>query len=329
MLRIIYLGTPQFAVPTLLELIKADDFEVVAAVCQPDRPRGRGNKVEEPPVKKAALEHNIPVFQPISLAKSPDVVEAMAALKPDVLVMVAFGQILKQAVLTMAPYGVINVHGSLLPKLRGAAPINWSIINGDTITGVTTMQTEAGLDTGPMLLKDEIVIDDEMTAEGLAAKMSEVGAHLLVKTLRKLKDGLLVAEKQNDDEATFAPRLDKSMSPIDWSKGSRQIHDQVRGLAPWPATTTRFRGQELKIVRTKLIDLNAQAALSAKITGKPGTIYRHEQELLVECGGGGAGREGCEKSFLQILEVQALSRAKTEAKNWVNGVRLVDGERFE
>jgi len=317
MLRIIYLGTPQFAVPTLEALIQwPQEFDVVAAVCQPDRPRGRGNKIEEPPVKKTALAHNIPVFQPVSLAKQPEVVEAMAALKPDVLVMVAFGQILKTPVLTMAPLGVINVHGSLLPELRGAAPINWSIINGSTVTGVTTMQTEAGLDTGPMLLKDEIPIDDEMTAEDLAQTMSHVGAALLVKTLRLLQAGQITPEVQDDSEATFAPRLGKELSPIDWQKPARAIHDQIRGLAPWPATTTKFRGQELKVVRTRL----SQSAPPPSDSSKAGTIYKHGQELLVRCGDG---------AVLQILEVQPLSRSKQDSASWANGVRLVDGDCFE
>jgi methionyl-tRNA formyltransferase len=324
MLRIIYLGTPQFAVPTLEELLNGDDFEVVAAVCQPDRAKGRGQKVEEPPVKKVAVANNIPVFQPISLAKSPDVVAAMAALKPDVLVMVAFGQILKKEVLSMAPLGVINVHGSLLPQLRGAAPINWSIINGDTITGVTTMQTEAGLDTGPMLLKDQIVIDDNMTAEDLAHTMSQVGAKLLVKTLRQLRDGLLTPQAQDDSQSTFAPRLGKELSAIDWQKSALQIHNQVRGLTPWPSTTTHFRGQELKIVKTRLLPVGqGDAAVQpvAPITpGKAGTLHKTSEGLLVSCGSG---------QLLQVLEVQPLSRARQDAKNWTNGVRLLDGECFE
>lgn len=327
MLRIIYLGTPQFAVPTLEALIEADDFEVVAAVCQPDRPKGRGKKLEEPPVKKVAAAHNIPVFQPVSLAKSPEIVQAMAELKPDVLVMVAFGQILKTPVLTMAPHGVINVHGSLLPKLRGAAPINWSIINGDTVTGVTTMQTEAGLDTGPMLLKDEIPITPDMTAEDLTETMSQVGARLLVKTLRQIDS--IKPESQNDAEATFAPRLGKELSPIDWQKSATEIHNQVRGLAPWPATTTLFRGEELKIVKTRLhSETEPHTSASAEdkerqkpeTNGKVGQIYKHGQNLLVSCGDG---------NLLQILELQPMSRSKQEAKNWVNGVRLVDGECFE
>lgn len=318
MLRIIYLGTPQFAVPTLEALIAADDFEVVAAVCQPDRARGRGQKLSEPPVKQVAAAHNIEVLQPASLAKSPETVAAMASLKPDVLVMVAFGQILKKDVLNIAPLGVINVHGSLLPSLRGAAPINWSIINGDTITGVTTMQTEAGLDTGPMLLKDTIEIDDDMTAEDLAKTMSHVGAALLVKTLRQLQAGTLVGERQDDGLATFAPRLDKELSPVDWANPARKIHNQVRGLTPWPGTTTHFRGQELKIVKTQLPKENqGEKQVQA---GKPGTLHKTNNGLLVSCGDGG---------LLQVLSLQPASRSSQDAKNWTNGVRLLDGECFE
>ncbi len=260
------------------------------------------------------------MFQPASLAKSPDTVAAMAALQPDVLVMVAFGQILKKDVLSMAPLGVINVHGSLLPKLRGAAPINWSIINGDTVTGVTTMQTEAGLDTGPMLLKDQIVIDDDMTAEDLTRTMSQVGANLLVKTLRQLKEGAIVPEKQDDSQATFAPRLDKELSPIDWHKGARQVHNQVRGLNPWPSTTTNFRGQPLKIVKTRLAPSEAGSAVCGARPARPVLLHKTHSGLLVSCGDG---------QLLQVLELQPASRASQEAKNWTNGVRLLDGECFE
>jgi methionyl-tRNA formyltransferase len=216
----------------------------------------------------------------------------------------------------MAPLGVINVHGSLLPKLRGAAPINWSIINGDTVTGVTTMQTEAGLDTGPMLLKDEIVISEDMTAEDLAKTMSEVGARLLVKTLRQLND--IVPEAQDDSQSTFAPRLGKELSAIDWSKTARQIHDQVRGLTPWPSTTTLFRGQELKIVKTGLWP-EADGSPQVKAS-RAGLLHKTSGGLLVSCGDG---------RLLQVLEVQPLSRARQEAKNWTNGVRLLDGECFD
>lgn len=317
-MRIIYLGTPEFAVPTLKRLIEEKDFEVVAAVCQPDRPKGRGNKLAAPPVKVTAQEHGIPVLQPEKLAKAPEIVQAMRDLNPDVIVMVAFGQILKEAVLKMPPYGVINLHGSLLPHYRGAAPINWSILNGDTKTGITTMQTEAGVDTGPMLLKAEVEITENMTAPELAEKLSTVGAELIVKTLRGLKDGSVKPEKQDDSLATFAPIMTKEMADIDWSKSARHIHNQVRGLVPWPGTSSIFRGTQLKIVKTELVKDggNDQKELP------PGTILLTSKEVLVSCGETGSER-------LRLVLVKPQGKGDVEARSWANGARLTDSDRFE
>ena len=240
-MRIIYLGTPEFAVPTLKALIKEPGFEVVAVVCQPDRPSGRGNKVQAPPVKVVALENGTPVLQPIKLAKEKDIVEAMRALKPDVIVMVAFGQILKKPVLEMAPLGVINLHGSLLPSLRGAAPINWAIINGHEKAGNTTMCTDVGVDTGAMLLKNEVPIDLHTDAVELARLLSESGADLMVETLKKLEAGTIEPVPQDDSQASYAPLLDRNLSNIDWSQEPLKIHNLVRGLVPWPGTVSQFR----------------------------------------------------------------------------------------
>lgn len=323
MLKVIYLGTPQFAVATLRELIahgRELDLEVVAVVCQPDRPKGRGGKVEMPPVKMLALEHGIQVFQPQALAKSPETVEAMRALNPDLLVMVAFGQILKKNVLEMAPLGVINVHGSLLPTLRGAAPINWAIINGDTTTGVTTMYTEAGVDTGPMLLKKEIAIGPDMTAPELSSEMSEVGAALLIETIKGLKNKTITPEKQNDSPSTLAPMLSRAISKIDWRKPAAEIHNLVRGLSPWPGTVANFRDAEIKIVKTKLPQLS-DAARAQCANKKVGEIIRTEGKVLIMCGGDDKTR-----SIIELLEVQPANRAKLAAAAWVNGVRLESGE---
>ncbi len=317
-MRIIYLGTPEFAVPTLKRLIEEKDFEVVAAVCQPDRPKGRGNKLAAPPVKVTAQEHGIPVLQPEKLAKAPEIVQAMRDLNPDVIVMVAFGQILKEAVLKMPPYGVINLHGSLLPHYRGAAPINWSILNGDTKTGITTMQTEAGVDTGPMLLKAEVEITENMTAPELAEKLSTVGAELIVKTLRGLKDGSVTPEKQDDSLATFAPIMTKEMADIDWSKSARHIHNQVRGLVPWPGTSTVFRGTQLKIVKTELVKDGGTNQKELP----PGTILTTSKEVLVSCGATGSER-------LRLVLVKPQGKGDVEARSWANGARLTDSDRFE
>jgi methionyl-tRNA formyltransferase len=315
--RIIYLGTPEFAVPTLKRLIDEPGFEVVAAVCQPDRPKGRGNKIVAPPVKQTAVEHGIPVLQPEKLARSPEIVQAMRDLKPDVIVMVAFGQILKEVVLQLPPLGVINLHGSLLPHYRGAAPINWAILNGDTKTGITTMQTEAGVDTGPMLLKGEVEIGENMTAPELAQALSTIGAELIVKTLHGLKDGSVKPEKQNDAEATFAPILTKEMAEIDWSKPAAHIHNQVRGLVPWPGTSTIFRGTALKIVKTELVKSDAtHSALP------PGTILTAGKEVVIASGADGQDR-------LRLLLVKPQGKGDVEARSWINGVHLADSEKFE
>lgn len=316
--RIIYLGTPEFAVPTLKRLIEEKDFEVVAAVCQPDRPKGRGNKIVPPPVKETALAHGIQVLQPEKLSKAPEIVQAMRDLNPDVIVMVAFGQILKEAVLKLPRLGVINLHGSLLPHYRGAAPINWAILNGDTKTGITTMQTEAGVDTGPMLLKAEVEIDENMTAPELAEKLSTVGAELIIKTLRGLEDGSVKPERQSDEEATFAPILTKEMAEIDWTKSAKQIHDQVRGLVPWPGTSTTFRGTALKIVKTELVkDANSNSGRKA-----PGTILPDGKTVAIACGADGEER-------LKLLLVKPQGKGNVEARSWVNGVRLGESEKFE
>lgn len=334
-MRVIYLGTPEFAVPTLKALIDDPFFEVVAAVCQPDRPRGRGNKVQAPPVKQTAVEAGIKVFQPEKLGASPETVEAMASLKPDVLVMVAFGQILKKAVLEMAPLGVINLHGSLLPELRGAAPINWAILRGLEQTGITTMQTDQGVDTGSMLLKEKIDIADDMDAIELATKMAEVGAGLMVRTLKRLADGSLEAIPQDDSLSTYAPLLEKEMGSIDWGDSARKIHDQVRGLRPWPGAFTGFNQQVLKINRTALPapdpeSRKQESPESSEYDGvnplPPGTLIlaskKGKNSILVACGENGGER-------LELISVQPPGKPGTDAQAWANGVHLKDGDRLE
>lgn len=319
-MRIIFLGTPEFAVPTLQRLIEEQDFDVVGVVCQPDRPKGRGNKVVAPPVKQTAVEHGIPVLQPEKLSKAKDIVQAMRDLKPDVIVMVAFGQILKEEVLQLPPMGVINIHGSLLPKYRGAAPINWSIINGDTVTGITTMQTEAGVDTGPMLLKGEVEITENMTAPELANAMSKVGADLIVTTLRGLKDGSVKPEKQNDEEATFAPIMTKEMGELDWTKPARQIHNLVRALLPWPGTSTMFRGTAIKIVTTEIVkDGQGETGHPAKA---PGSILSENKDVVIACGADG-------KERLRLITIKPQGKGDIPARSWINGIHLKDGDCFE
>ncbi|MBX9694494.1 MAG: methionyl-tRNA formyltransferase [Cyanobacteria bacterium] len=317
----LFLGTPEFAVPSLETLIAWKDVTVVGLVTQPDRPAGRGKNIFPPPTKLVAERHGIPVLQPEKLSKAPDVVQAMADLKPDILVTVAFGQILKKNVLEMARFGVMNVHGSLLPKLRGAAPINWSIINGDKITGVTTMYSDPGVDTGMMLLKREMVIEDDMDAEALANAMSLVGADLLKETLRKLMDGNLIPEAQNNDEATMAPRLTKEMGNIDWTKSAREIRNLVRGLAPWPGTYSQLDGQQIKILTVAEVDPSKGGSVNRSSNTEPGTILKCSGDFLVACGADGS-------DTLNILDVKPANKSKMNATSWANGSRLTPGQKL-
>lgn len=311
-MRVIFLGTPEFAVPSLEKLIAWDGADVVGLVTQPDRPAGRGNKIFPPPTKLVAERFGIPVFQPNRLSKAPDIVQSMSDLKPDLLVTVAFGQILKKNVLEMGRFGVINVHGSLLPKYRGAAPINWAIIKGETITGVTTMYSDVGIDTGKMLLKREMQLSDDMDAESLASSMSRVGAELLLETLMKLQDGNLLPEEQNEAEASYAPMLSKELGNIDWRKSSREIQNLIRGLVPWPGTYTHLDSAQLKIVSAKHNDQSSSPGT------EPGSIISTGGKFLVACGADGS-------ETLEILEIKPANKGKMTATSWANGLRLKPG----
>lgn len=328
-MRILFLGTPEFAVPSLEKLIQWKAVEVVGLVTQPDRPAGRGNNIFAPPTKIVAGRFGIPVLQPERLSKAPDVVQSMRDLKPDILVTVAFGQILKKEVLNMAAHGVMNVHGSLLPKYRGAAPINWAIINGETKTGVTTMYSDVGVDTGKMLLKREMEIYPDMNAEMLAEAMSFVGADVLLETLDRLMAGSIEPIAQNDEEATFAPRLSKEMGQIDWNKSAKEIHNLARGLYPWPGTFTFHDGQQVKIDSTVL-----PAPDQLERSGLPaGTIIRESNwtqigahasqkgALVVACGASGEDR-------LILNTVKPANKGKMDALSWANGLRLQAGACF-
>jgi methionyl-tRNA formyltransferase len=312
-MRIIYLGTPEFAVPTLEKLIAWPHGEVVAIVTQPDRPAGRGRHVFSPPTKLLAEAHGIKVLQPEKLSKSPDVVQAMRDLQPDIMVMVAFGQILKKEVLTMAPHGVMNLHGSLLPKLRGAAPINWAIINGETQTGNTTMFSDSGVDTGKMLLKQKVPIGPNMNAEELAETMSIAGADLVIETLERIRNGTIEPLVQDDSLATFAPRLSKDMGQIDWNKSAQEIHNLVRGLYPWPGTFTHLNGAILKVVSTRTVPGSVDGAGTTA-----GTIVTDGGKVMISCGPKGT-------ELLELIEVQPINKARMSARDWMNGARVKSG----
>lgn len=311
-MRIIFLGTPEFAVPALEKLLSWGEAEVVGLVCQPDRPSGRGQKLFAPPTKLIAQARNIPVFQPERLSRSPETVESMRALQPDVLVTAAFGQILKKSVLEMAPWGVVNVHGSLLPKYRGAAPVNWAIINGETETGITTMLSDAGIDTGKMLLKQPVPIEEDTDAEQLGHTLSHVGADLLIKTLSGLKAGTIEPETQDDAQASYAPMLKKEMGLIDWQKPAQDVHNLVRGLYGWPGTTTMINGAVLKVIKTRVAkDVNCSHAHA-------GEIVSVSPVVIIACGAD-------EKTALELIEVQPANKQKMPARSWINGARIAAG----
>jgi methionyl-tRNA formyltransferase len=297
-LKIIYLGTPQFAVPTL-EAILAAGHQVLEVITQPDRPKGRHQTLTPSPVKLAAQTHNLPVYQPERIRR-PESVDHLRALAPDVMVVVGYGQIIPQAIIDIPSRGIINVHASLLPQLRGAAPIQWSIVNGDRITGVTTMQIDAGLDTGAILLRTSTPIGAEETAVELGERLSHMGAQLLVDTLAQNPTPI----PQNNAEATLAPILKKEDGLIDWNRSAQQIHDRIRGLQPWPGAHTTFRSNTFNIWKSRV----ASATLS------PGEL---NPRGLVGCGEGTA---------LELLEVQQEGRKRMDAKTFLNGLRLTDNE---
>ena len=291
-MKIIFMGTPDFAVPSL-DAIKQD---VIAVITQPDRPKGRGHKLLPPPVKVFAEQNNLPVLQPPKV-KAPEVVEQIAALKPDLIVVVAFGQILPQSLLDVPKFGCINVHGSLLPKYRGAAPIEWSIINGEKVTGVTTMLMNAGLDTGDMLLKREVEIGDEMILPELREKLMTVGAELLVETIKNLS--AIKPVKQDDSLSNYAPLIKKDTGLIDWNRPAREIHNLVRGLYG------SARSGKYKIWRTRLVKEDLAPA-EIKIVG---------QRFFVGTGDGS----------LEILEIQAPNAKKLAAADFLRGKKVGEG----
>ncbi len=271
-LRVVFMGSPEFAVPCLEALLAAE--EVVAVVTQPDKPSGRGLGLQPPPVKLRALAAGVPVLQPPSVRKPP-FADELRALEPDVCVVVAYGKILPPEVLATPRHGCLNVHGSLLPKYRGAAPIQWAIIRGERETGVTLMQMDAGMDTGDMLGKRVLAIDEWVTAGQLHTRLAPLGAELLVEGLARLKEGTLERQKQDDAQATMAPMLTKDTGRIDFGAGARAVRDLTRGCDPWPTAWTLYGGEPLKLFRAKLISGR----------GTPGVVIGADRDgLLVGCG---------------------------------------------
>src|SRR3954452_22896126 len=248
-MRVVFLGTPEFAVPSLNALV-ASGGSVLAAFTQPDRPKGRGQQIAESPVKQAASRLGIPVFQPERIRR-PESFEQLRSLQADLMVVVGNGQIIPQSIIDLPPLGILNVHASLLPKYRGAAPIQWAIANGETTTGVTIMQIDAGLDTGDMLAKVSTPVYAVETAPELSVRLAAMGAQLLVDTIEEIRRGAAKREKQDDSEATLAPILKKEDGRVDWTRAARQIHDRRRAFTPWPGAYTIFRGQPFSLLRTE------------------------------------------------------------------------------
>lgn len=282
--RTIFMGTPDFACPTLQKLIEREE-NIVAVVTQPDRPKGRGQKLMPPPVKELAEKNGIAVYQPLKV-RDPVFVEIIRDLKPDVIVVVAFGQILPKALLDIPQHGCINVHASLLPRYRGAAPLNWCIINGEAETGVTTMLMDVGLDTGDMLLTGKTPLDADEDIQSLHDRMSVMGADLLAETLDRLASGDLVPQPQNDADSCYAPMLKKDDGIINWHADAGTIHNQVRGLAVWPGACTAIGDQVLKIYRTSVGDSSGEAGIvlqAAKgifeVACQSGSLFLHELQL--------------------------------------------------
>jgi methionyl-tRNA formyltransferase len=308
-LRTVFMGTPQFAVPTLEALVRAG-HEVVAVFTQPDRPKGRERQSAASPVKQCATELGLRVEQPERIRR-PEVVELLSELRADAMVVVGYGQIIPQAIIDLPRLGIINVHASLLPKYRGAAPVQWAIASGETITGVTTMRIDAGLDTGDILLKVETLIGPEENALELGSRLSVLGADLLIETLRVLQLGTLQPTPQNHAEATLAPILRREDGRIAWSLTAVEIANRCRGFLPWPGAHSTFRSQMLHIWKAKPAnDISL---------GVPGTVRAAGRRLLVTCGSG---------TTLEIEELQLEGRKRVSADAFANGQRLVQDERL-
>jgi methionyl-tRNA formyltransferase len=303
-MRLVFLGTPAFAVPTLEGIVEAG-HDVLAVLTQPDRPRGRGQNLAASPVKETAVRLGLPMYQP-ERVRRPEAVEHLRSLKPDAMVVVGYGQIIPQNVIDIPPLGIINVHASLLPKYRGAGPIQWAIVRGETHTGVTTMRIDAGLDTGDMLLKAETEIGPGENAIELGKRLAVMGAGLLVQTLQGLAADTIESLKQNAAEATYAPLLKKGDGLIDWTRPAASIHNRVRGLQPWPGAYTKFRGQTLHIWRSAMERYSGPA---------PGLIAK-TRPLIVSCGSGA----------LELLEVQVEGRKRMSGADFANGQRLTENE---
>lgn len=304
------MGTPDFSVGTLEALIEAG-HEVVLAVTQPDKPKGRGKAMQFPPVKEAAIAHEIPVYQPTRV-REPECIEYLKQYHPDIIIVVAFGQILPKEILEMPRYGCVNVHASLLPKYRGAAPIQWAVINGEEVTGVTTMRMDEGLDTGDMIMKTELALDEKETGGSLFDKLAVEGARLCVETIVAIENGTATYTPQAHEEATLTKIIKKQLGSIDWTKPAKEIECLIRGLNPWPSAYTKLSGKTLKIWDADVVETDTVFA--------PGTITTvGKKELLVQTG----------KGQLSLKEVQLEGKKRMEVDAFLRGCQITVGEVLE
>lgn len=299
-MKIVFMGTPEFAVPCLQKIID-EGHELIAVVTQPDKPKGRGKKLAMPPVKELALKYDIPVYQPVK-AREESFVDTLKEMNPELIVVVAFGQILPKSILDIPKYGCVNVHASLLPRYRGAAPLNWVIINGEEKTGVTTMYMDEGLDTGDMILKSEIPLNDEITAGELHDKMMIDGAQVLKETIDLIVKDKAPREKQSDENTCYSPIMNKSLGNIDWNKSAKDIHNLVRGINPWPSAYTTYEDQTMKIWKTKVTNRNSDK--------KPGTILNVDKEGIEVSTGEG---------IIQIKEIQMSGKKRMIVSEYIKG----------
>jgi methionyl-tRNA formyltransferase len=305
-MRIVFMGTPEFAVPSLEALLRSGD-QVVGVVSQPDRPKGRGHQLVAPPVKLVAERAGIPVLQPLKI-RTPEFLQALSDWQPDLIAVAAYGRILHTPILRLPRMGCVNVHGSLLPKYRGAAPVQWAVINGETETGITTMLMDEGMDTGPMLLQEKLEIWPDDTAGTLAPRLAELGGRLLVDTITRLKAGTLTPQRQDDGQATLAPLLRKEDGLIDWTMNAAALANRVRGLSPWPGAYTFFGAERWNIWKA--------ISHGGATTDKPGTIVTvNKQAMLVATGDG----------LLDIREIQTANAKRMSVSQFLAGHRVMAG----
>jgi methionyl-tRNA formyltransferase len=311
-LRMVFCGTPAFAVPSLQHLIAQSDIRIDGVVTQPDRPRGRGQEVSVSAVKAAAMAAGLEVFQPEKV-RAPESVAYFERVAPDCVVIIAYGQIIPAKLIAIPRLGWINLHASLLPKYRGAAPINWAIMSGEAVTGATTMQIDPGLDTGPMLLRIELPIGPDETTPEVAGRLAQAGAPLIIETLRRLERGDITPEPQDNSQATLARPLKKEDGLIEWNLPAGEIYNRMRGLQPWPGAYSSFRGKYCQLYGRPVVTGDM-----APSTDPPGTIHVAKNGALVRCGSG----------LLQLDSVQLEGRKRVSAREFANGARLAPGERF-